>query len=47
MEAWGEEAGWDVGPILLDPTNIWELNLEAIQEIAIAAGVDWRAVLPD
>ncbi|HET9251535.1 MAG TPA: helix-turn-helix transcriptional regulator [Candidatus Eisenbacteria bacterium] len=47
VETWGEEAGWDVAPLLDDPGEIWGLNGEALREIAEAAGVDWRAVLPD
>jgi len=46
-EAWGEEAGWDVAPLLEDPEQIWSLNADGLRDIAEAAGVDWRSVLPE
>lgn len=47
VDAWGEEAGWDVAPLLEDPEQIWSLNAEGLRGIAEAAGVDWRSVLPE
>jgi hypothetical protein len=47
VDAWGEQAGWDVAPLLEDPEQVWKLDVEGLQEIAEAAGVDWRSVLPD
>lgn len=46
-EAWGDNAGWDVGPILEDPEEVWNLDADGLRDIAEAAGVDWRSVLPD
>lgn len=46
-DAWGERVGWDVAPLLEDPEAIWELNAEGLRDIANAAGLDWRAVLPE
>lgn len=45
-DAWGDEAGWDVAPLLADPEKVWSLDADALRDIADAAGVDWRAVLP-
>jgi transcriptional regulator with XRE-family HTH domain len=47
VDAWGEEAGWDVAPLLEDPEQVWSLNADGLRDIADAAGVDWRSVLPD
>lgn len=47
VEAWGDRAGWDVAPMLEDPEEVWNLDAEGLQDIAGAAGVDWRAVLPE
>lgn len=47
VEAWEDEAGWEVRPLLQDPETIWKLDAEALCDIAKAAGVDWRAVLPE
>ena len=46
VDAWGDGAGWDVAPILADPKAIWGLSPDALKDIAEAAGVDWRLVLP-
>ena len=46
VDAWGDLAGWDVAPILADPKAIWDLNPDGLKDIAEAAGVDWRLVLP-
>jgi len=47
VEEWSERAGWDVAPIFKDPEEIWKLNAEGLREIAEAAGIDWRLVLPE
>jgi transcriptional regulator with XRE-family HTH domain len=46
-DAWGERAGWDVEPLLRDPEEIWNLSPDGLRDIADAAGIDWRSVLPD
>ena len=45
-EAWGDRAGWDVEPLLRDPAEIWNLCPDGLRDIAGAAGIDWRSVLP-
>jgi len=45
-DAWGERAGWDVAPLLRDPEEIWNLCPDGLRDIAGAAGIDWRSVLP-
>jgi transcriptional regulator with XRE-family HTH domain len=47
VEAWGDNAGWDVAPLLEDPEKVWDLDADGLRDIAEAAGVDWRAVVPD
>jgi hypothetical protein len=47
VEAWGDNAGWDVSPLLEDPEKVWDLDADGLRDIAEAAGVDWRAVVPD
>lgn len=44
--AWGERVGWDVEPLLRDPEEIWNLNVDGLRDIAGAVGIDWRALLP-
>jgi len=46
VEAWGERAGWDVAPLLRDPEETWNLCPDGLRDIAGAAGIDWRSVLP-
>ena len=46
-DAWGERAGWDVEPLLRDPEEIWNLCPDGLRDIADAAGIDWRTVLPE
>jgi hypothetical protein len=46
-DAWGERAGWDVEPLLRDPEEIWNLSPDGLRDIADAAGIDWRTVLPE
>jgi hypothetical protein len=47
VDAWGERAGWDVEPLLRDPDEVWNLSADGLRDIANAAGIDWRSVLPD
>ena len=47
VEAWGDRAGWDVAPILENPEEVWNLDADGLRDIAEAAGVDWRSVLPE
>ena len=47
VDAWGEDAGWDVRPLLDDPETVWKLDVDALRDIAGAAGVDWHSVLPE
>jgi len=46
-DAWGDRAGWDVVPLLRDPEEIWNCCVEGLREIGHAAGIDWRAALPE
>lgn len=46
VDAWGDLAGWDVAPILADAQQVWELNADALKDIAETAHVDWHRVLP-
>ena len=46
VDAWGDVAGWDVAPLLADPRAVLELSSDAVKDIAEAAGLDWRRVLP-
>ncbi|HET9939909.1 MAG TPA: helix-turn-helix transcriptional regulator [Candidatus Eisenbacteria bacterium] len=45
-DAWGERAGWDVEPVLRDPEAFWKRCPDELRDVANAAGIDWRAVLP-
>jgi transcriptional regulator with XRE-family HTH domain len=46
-DAWGERAGWDVGPLLRDPEAFWNMCPDELRDVGHAAGVDWRGVLPE
>ena len=46
VESFGERVGWDVSSALEDPNNIWkDWNLDGLQDICNAVGVNWENVL--
>ena len=45
-DSFGERIGWDVSSALEDPNNIWkDWNLDGLQDICHAVGVNWEHVL--
>jgi transcriptional regulator with XRE-family HTH domain len=41
----GSQIGWDIGPLLQNPEQLWELNLDGLQDICAFVGVDWTSLL--
>jgi transcriptional regulator with XRE-family HTH domain len=46
VEQFGERVGWELGKILADPNELWELNTDGFRDVATAAGVDWSSAFP-
>src|SRR5450432_4256929 len=46
VEQFGERVGWEIGKILTDPNELWELNTDGFRDVATAAGVDWSSAFP-
>jgi transcriptional regulator with XRE-family HTH domain len=41
-----EIVGWELKDILIDPQEIWNMNVDGLVDICKAAEMDWLAVLP-
>ena len=41
-----ERAGWELAPLLDDPTALGQFNVSGLRDVCELAGVDWFLVLP-
>lgn len=40
-----DQAGWELGAFLRDPSEIWEWNVDCLVDVCSAITIDWRQVL--
>jgi transcriptional regulator with XRE-family HTH domain len=45
VEQLGDESGWDLEPLLTDPSNLGDLPIAGLWSVCRAANVDWVAVV--
>lgn len=45
LESLGGEIGWDVEPLVRNPSEVGRLNLVALHAVCRAVGLDWVGVL--
>jgi transcriptional regulator with XRE-family HTH domain len=46
VEEFGQQIGWDIGPVLADSAALWDFNVEGLHDICQTVDLDWVAALP-
>ena len=47
VEEYGQQIGWDIGPVIADPAALWDFNVEGLHDICQTLDLDWVAALPN